>query len=353
MKNKFKKIIVGSTILILLLMIVQLLSGGFKDWNLSNWKDKLVPETLRPDSSLVLSEEEPNTQLRLMARAVNGEQVVTASVKPAHAYNKTLVWYLTWADNNSSSEDDDEWKVGKTVTDYVSVLPAEDTLSATLSLVEPFASQIKLTVYLEGKEDVKTSISVDYERRAIYTHLQANATLNLGQTTSPFVSPSVLTDSIGSIGETGRAIRFEYAPKLWWYGGSTTTPVEWTENFTVTAGSQTADLLAAVRANLSLRSTSSFDFRLLFTGIFSQPYTGNNYQDHFVYAMSEWDGAQASYQRERGASLYFGYKVFVNDVEVTDMNNSQTGYKMVKISATGYDINHLLSVELDNTNIIF
>lgn len=106
--------------------------------------------------------------------SVDGKQeyesvLINATVGPADAANKTLVWSVAW--KNASSA----WASGKTVTDYVTVTPSEDTLSCTVACIQEFGEQIIVKVHVSSFESVNASCIVDYEQRYLSTKFSSTA----------------------------------------------------------------------------------------------------------------------------------------------------------------------------------
>lgn len=84
---------------------------------------------------------------------------LTATVTPANVEDVALDWSIAFADADS------EWANGKNVTDYVTLTPSEDTLSANISLVAPFGAQIVVRATLRSDADLYAECTVDYLKR--------------------------------------------------------------------------------------------------------------------------------------------------------------------------------------------
>ncbi len=83
---------------------------------------------------------------------------LTAEVTPSAATYKELIWTTAW---NAS----DGWAAGKEVSDYVTVTPSDDTLSATVACAAPFAVQIQITVTYKHNSNVNATCTVDYRQK--------------------------------------------------------------------------------------------------------------------------------------------------------------------------------------------
>lgn len=84
---------------------------------------------------------------------------LTATVTPANVDDVAFDWSISFSDADS------EWANGKNVTDYVTLTPSEDTLSANISLVAPFGAQIVVRATLRSDADLYAECTVDYLKR--------------------------------------------------------------------------------------------------------------------------------------------------------------------------------------------
>lgn len=86
---------------------------------------------------------------------------LTATVTPANVEDVALDWSIAFAAADS------EWANGKSVTDYVTLTPSEDTLSADVSLIAPFGEQIVVQVKVRSDTAIYAECSVDYVKRVL------------------------------------------------------------------------------------------------------------------------------------------------------------------------------------------
>lgn len=86
---------------------------------------------------------------------------LTATVTPANVEDVALDWSISFADPGC------EWANGKNVTDYVTLTPSEDTLSADVSLIAPFGEQIVVQVKVRSDVAIFAECSVDYVKRVL------------------------------------------------------------------------------------------------------------------------------------------------------------------------------------------
>ena len=88
------------------------------------------------------------------------EAIVSATVTPANANDKSVDWTLEFVDAES------EWATDKTLSDYVTVTPETDgALVATVSCYQAFGEQIKLTVTSRDNPDATVTCLIDYKQQ--------------------------------------------------------------------------------------------------------------------------------------------------------------------------------------------
>lgn len=292
-----------------------------------------------------------NNTFLSMAKINDTTYEVTANVTPVYATNKHLTWTIDFAPDASSQTDDDAWKVGKTASTYVGLAVSEDTAKATLTLKEGFGSQILVTAAVTEKPSVKASVKVDYEKRLQHT---VNHSYKLVPATNvTYVNPFTFNDSVGTV-EHSKVITYEYSNKFYWYGGSQTTPVEWTETILASRGEgsfkQERNLLTSIGNKISTRNTSSFNFETQ-TLIFTNEHASSKALDDLAYAVKLGDTAQAKMYRNKGATIALGYKVFVDGVQIST-GNAPLEWSMTPIDFSNYTVS-ATSLTLTDTTIIF
>lgn len=86
---------------------------------------------------------------------------LTATVTPANVDDVAFDWSISFADPGC------EWASGMTVTDYVTLAVADDTMSANISLVAPFGAQIVVRATLRSDADLYAECTVDYVKRVL------------------------------------------------------------------------------------------------------------------------------------------------------------------------------------------
>ena len=132
---------------LLAFLIVGVLIAGI----ICGWFDKKeTPPTEQTETGFIVTPDEINgvsLSVKAMSASANGvnalaenSYTVTATIQPATALQRAN-WSVAWKNGSSA------WATGKTVTDYVTITPAEEgALTATLACVKPFSEQVILTV---------------------------------------------------------------------------------------------------------------------------------------------------------------------------------------------------------------
>lgn len=85
--------------------------------------------------------------------------ILTATVLPEDALNKTLIWSVSFVDASS------EWATEKSVTDYVTVTPSSDTMTATVNCLKAFGERIKITATSQADSTKCATCYADYQQR--------------------------------------------------------------------------------------------------------------------------------------------------------------------------------------------
>ncbi len=85
---------------------------------------------------------------------------IAANISPYNATNKKVDWAISFVNESS------EWATGKSVTDYVMATTANDgDLVASVSCLQPFGEQIKLTVTSRDNPEATASCLIDYKQQ--------------------------------------------------------------------------------------------------------------------------------------------------------------------------------------------
>ena len=91
---------------------------------------------------------------------------LTATVTPANASNQALDWSIAWVNEGNG------WVSGKEVTDYVTVVPVTTGgKTATVTCLQGFGEQIKITVKAKSDESKFAMCTVDYTQKLEFVKL--------------------------------------------------------------------------------------------------------------------------------------------------------------------------------------
>lgn len=162
-------------VLMLAVAVTAAITQGFKNWNPYGWFDKKEEQPVDKDetndnSGMTMSPTE-NQGIDLKPRMLKRSEfkeyaisetaesafVIKAVVKPVTVENKAIDWSQSFS--NSSSE----WAQGKTVTDYVEVVPLNDDGSEVKVVCnQSFGEQIILKATSRLNPDIFTESVVDY-----------------------------------------------------------------------------------------------------------------------------------------------------------------------------------------------
>lgn len=152
-----------------------------------------VEETVQTSNPMVISGENGNGISLMKTMLTSGDYgeygvsataetayTLTATVTPSDAGNQLLDWSIAWVNGNST------WAKGKTVTDYVTVVPVTSGgKTATVSCLQAFGEQIKITVKTKGDASKFANCMVDYAQRVQNVELYfGNVPINLGGITT-------------------------------------------------------------------------------------------------------------------------------------------------------------------------
>ena len=166
---------------LLAFLIVGVLIAGI----ICGWFDKKeTPPAEQTETGFIVTPNEMSgVSLSVKAMSASANEVnalaensytVTATIQPATALQRAN-WSVAWKNGSSA------WATGKTVTDYVTITPAEEgALTATLASVKPFSEQVILRVSAAGNADKTATCTVDYQQRLNVNSLKLGPRLPAG-----------------------------------------------------------------------------------------------------------------------------------------------------------------------------
>lgn len=139
---------------------------------------KNQPETLQKayaqESPMVIESSAENGIILASAEAVvasdgTSSQLITATITPASATQKSLTWSIAFKNENST------WANGKTVTDYVTISPnSSNDVYCTVTCAQAFGEQIIVKCQSVDYPDIYATATVDYVRKVTGVNLTIN-----------------------------------------------------------------------------------------------------------------------------------------------------------------------------------
>lgn len=215
-----------------------------------------VEETASQQGELILNEPEESGISLMSARiapedyAVNGVSplaetayTLTATITPEEATDKTVDWSVTWVNSEAA------WVNGKTVTDYVTVTPAEDgSLTATAQCLQGFGEQIKITVTSRDNPAAYAECVCDYAQKIQDISLMLGAPGDLYHTLTPQSMGNYVTNDFTTSGNYSWTVNIDW-------GSSYDT------NYTVT-DQDSLTITLTPRANVGIVSGLGFSSRV-------------------------------------------------------------------------------------------
>ncbi len=149
-----------------------------------------IPEGVAPSEDVFITiEDSPYLKMSAVPLA-DGSIQLSATMNPSNTTNKKVDWSVSFVNGSST------WASGKRATDYVSVTPTSDgALTATVSNLQPFGAQIKVTVTSRVDPSVSASCICDYQKR--YTAMNASFGSNAYTLTNSSVTsvPAINADN--------------------------------------------------------------------------------------------------------------------------------------------------------------
>ena len=149
---------------------------------------------------------------------------ITATVTPANVTDPTVLWTAEWTNSASA------WASGKAVTEYLSLTPSANTLTATLVCKKEFGEQAIITAKAKSNEDAAASCTVDYVKR--------------------ITSVSITAPSKIAFSSSGNNYMVTATPN---YGTGTLTP----DTFTITGGTLVKNVKTTNAVHKSVTNSSA------------------------------------------------------------------------------------------------
>lgn len=174
-------------------------------------KEKVYTAILHiTDSEVETSDikEQGGMKLRLVSiqSLDNGDVVKTFSytITPEDATNQSINVSVAWGNDGDSSTDDDTFKSGKTVTDYVSVNKDESLKQITVTCHQAFGSVIKVIVSSIDNPEATASVRVDYRKKRTYSINVTGHTIANNMSWNSYAK-GTYSESVGTLSYNGES----------------------------------------------------------------------------------------------------------------------------------------------------
>lgn len=282
---------------------------------------------------------------------------LTATIEPEYAYNKQIEWSIEWDTSEANSTDNDEFKVGKIVTDYVKLtVNSTDPTIANIDFVKPFGSQIVVKATSVQDPDIYAKCIINYTKRLnVMNH---NATEFTAVDGDVFTNPITYHEGVGTLPYLGaKEITYKYGKHFYWQAPQYNSglPTKATEVINVSGGGYTSNLFVSMPLKMSLVNTKELNLKEA-SRIFGGAGAGLFFLETLYYAISN---IKASGTRN-GADLYFPYTAYIDGQQIGAYNNSHktviedgVTYGLAKINIAGLDIQSQMNIALNETNITY
>ena len=151
--DKVKWIVVFLALILLAVGLLSVSTDGFK---------ALRRDKSPVDSTEIPVEDEGGGSVLTEGKS-NGMKLagakLTSEEYEANVTDPTVLWTAEWTNGASA------WASGKAVTEYLSLTPSANTLTATLVCKKEFGEQAIITAKAKSNEDAAASCTVDYVKR--------------------------------------------------------------------------------------------------------------------------------------------------------------------------------------------
>lgn len=165
-------------------------------------KEYLVKLTITEDtaSQTIVNQGGMNLRLLKSETRANGEVVktFTYTITPATATNQEVNVAVAFADNSSSTTDDDAWKSGKTIEDYVTIANDSATKTITLTNKQAFGSQVIATITSIDNPEAKATVKVEYRKKRTYSISTSGNTIEISKSWSDYAKGEYI-ESVGTL----------------------------------------------------------------------------------------------------------------------------------------------------------
>lgn len=158
---------------------------------------------VEPENQLEEKIEAKNLNLKLLAVNIAEDGSITKeftyTITPENATNQSINVSVAWAGDDSSTTDDNAFKSGKNVTDYVTISKEEAQKKITLTCSEAFGTQIIASITSVDNPNASASVKVEYRKRRTYSINQIAQTLSNSKLQQSELVEATFVDGIGTL----------------------------------------------------------------------------------------------------------------------------------------------------------
>lgn len=287
--------------------------------------------------------------------AVNTNDVyqLTAVIEPEYAFNKNVIWSIDFDSDDASSTDDDQWKVGEVVTNYVKITTEGNV--ANVSFVAPFGSQIAIKATAEADPDVFATCTVNYYKRM-------NATLSNrvfdAASGNELTNPINFVETIGTKPYQGaKTITYKYGANFYWYGSAYKSGVvtKVTDTVNVSDPSYQSgmnfDLIERMSYKISQQTTKTLNLATL-----SRVLGGGAGSKEFINTLYHYIKTTKAAGTVANADLYIPVTAYCdgvqyNDISALKVTESGVVYSLVRVDVSGVNLESGMTISFADSQI--
>lgn len=164
---------------------------------------------VEPSNQVETNVDAKNLNLKLLSVMLADDGSVikefTYEINPSNASNQSINVSVAWAGEESSSSDDDSFKSGKTVTDYVTIAKDESQKKITLTCKQAFGSQVLANVVSIDNPEAKASVKVEYRKKRTHSYEISGNTISSSVISVDDLINFTYQDSVGTLPFNGEA----------------------------------------------------------------------------------------------------------------------------------------------------
>lgn len=162
---------------------------------------------VEPENQLEEKIEAKNLNLKLLAVTLADDGSIkkefTYTITPSDATNQSINVSVAWAGDDSSTTDDNAFKSGKNVTDYVTISKDEAQKKITLTCSQAFGTQVIATITSVDNPNASASVKVEYRKRRTWSFEQVGQSISAAVPNVEDLLRFNFYDSVGTLPYNG------------------------------------------------------------------------------------------------------------------------------------------------------